>query len=222
MLFASLDPNPPPGSGFSMQGSALPGQIAYHLYGEKWAEATADELLDHLAWVFAHEAGHLFQSMELAGDAYPKAQAWIHEGGAEAFSALAMAEFGGLSPERVRRHIDGEVNECAAGLQALAGKPLAASAEAHAFRNYYTCGLVMQLAIDAEAKRDSAGARGLFDVWAQFLARVRGGEPFNQDTFLQAAADLGAVHAASFARTLASEPQSDPLQFLRAGLNDAR
>jgi predicted metalloprotease with PDZ domain len=104
----------------------------------------------------------------------------------------------------------------------LPGKPLAASAEAHAFRNYYTCGLAIQLAIDAEAKRSSAGARSLFAVWAQFLARVRGGEPFNQDTFLHTAADLGAVHAAAFAHTLASVAQRDPLPFLRAGLNEAR
>ncbi|HVZ35256.1 MAG TPA: hypothetical protein VG963_22675 [Polyangiaceae bacterium] len=214
MLFAALDPNPPQGSGFSMQGSALPGQIAFHLYGEKWAKAAPDELLDRLPWMFAHEAAHLFQSLDLAGDSYPEAQSWIHEGGAEAFAALAIAAFGGLSPEHVQGHIDGERSECAAGLRALAGKPLNASAEAHAWRNYYTCGLVMQLAIDVEAKRSSAGARGLFDVWARFLSRVHAAEPFNQDTFLQAATDLGAAQAATFARTLATVPQGDPLQFL--------
>jgi hypothetical protein len=222
MLFASLDPDPPKDSGFSMQGGGLPSQIFFHLYGEKWAEAATEQLLDALPWMFAHEAGHLFQSVESTARSYPKEQSWIHEGGAEAFAALTVVEFGGLSREHVEKRIEGAITECAAGLEALGGKPLNASAEAGAFGNYYRCGLVMQLAIDAETQGASRGARDLFDVWARFLSRVRGGEPFNQDTFLRTASDLGANRSATFARSLATTPQDDPLQFLRMGLNEAR
>lgn len=222
MLFASLDPEPPRGSEFNMQGGVLPRQVSFHLYGEKWAAAAKEKILDRLPWNFAHETGHLFQSLGSGGDVYPMDQSWIHEGGAEAFAALTISEFGGLSCGYVEERIEGAVAECAAGLKALAGRSLNASAEAGAFRNYYTCGLVIQLAIDAETKRTSAGARDLFDVWAKFLSRARSGEPINQDTFLRTASELGAVKAASFARALAIAPQDDPIQFLRAGLNDPR
>ena len=214
-LFVSLDPEPPKGSGFDMQGGALPGQIFFHLYGEQWAKGAKERLLDLLPWSFAHETAHLFQSIGASGDTYPMDQSWIHEGGAEAFAALTVLGLGVVSREHIEKRIEAALAECAAGLRALAGKPLNASAEAGAFSNYYTCGLVMQLAIHAEVGRASAGARDLFDVWAQFSSRVRGGEPWNQDTFLRTAFDLGAVEAASFARSLATMPQHNPLEFVR-------
>lgn len=105
---------------------------------------------------------------------------------------------------------------------ALGGKPLNASAKAGAFSNYYTCGLVIQLAIQAEVQRTSAGARDLFDVWARFSSRVRAGEPWDQDTFLSSASELGAAEAASFARALATTPQQAPLQFFRAAFNQGK
>jgi hypothetical protein len=221
MLFASLDPDPPKGSEFSMQGGTLEGQVFYHLYGEKWTDAATEKILDRLPWLFAHEAGHLYQSVGVRGATCPMDQSWIHEGGAEAFAALTVVEFGGLSCDHVEERTEGAVTECAAGLEALGGRPLNASAEAGAFRNYYTCGLVIQLAIDADAKRASGGTRDLFDVWAEFSSRVRRGEPMNQDTFLRTASELGAVEAASFARALATEPQHAPLQFLQTGLNES-
>jgi hypothetical protein len=222
MLFASLDPNAPKGSEFSRQGGSLPGQIFMHLYGEKWAQDAAEKLDDLLPWFFAHETAHLFQSVGSGADPYPMDQSWIHEGGADAFAALTTVELGSVSHAYIEQRIESAVSECAVGLQALAGKPLDASAQAGAFRNYYTCGLLIQLAIDAEVKRTSQGVRDLFDVWAQFLSRIRGGAPCNQDTFLAVATERGASQAASFARALASVPQRDPLGFLRSGLTEVR
>ncbi|MEO8181701.1 MAG: hypothetical protein ABI895_22950, partial [Deltaproteobacteria bacterium] len=221
-LFASLDPDPPKDSEFSWQGGALPGQVFFHLYGEKWVAGARDRLLDRLPWMFAHEAGHLFQSIESSGKTYPMDQSWIHEGAAEAFSALIIVELGGASRDHVEKRIEGALAECAVGLEAIAGKPLNASAKEGAFNNYYTCGLVIQLAIDAEIKRTSGGAHDLFDVWAQFLSHVRGGEPLNQDTFLRSASELGAAEAATFARVLATVPQGEPFDFLQTGLNGSR
>jgi len=220
MLFASLDPDAPKGSGFSSQGGGLPGQIFIHLYGEKWAENAADRLNDFLPWFFAHEAGHLFQPLGSNGDTCPMDQSWIHEGGADAFAALTIVELSGVSRDYVKQRIESAVSECAVGLEALAGRPLNASAEAGAFGNYYTCGLVIQLAIDAEVKRTSQGAQDLFDVWAHFSSRVRAGAPCDEDTFLSTASELGAAAAARFARALATVPQDDPRHFLRTGLNE--
>jgi hypothetical protein len=220
MLFASMDPDPPKDSGFSSQGGGLPGQIFIHLYGEKWADGASDQLDDFLPWTFAHEAGHLFQSLGSSSDTYSIDQSWIHEGGAEAFAALTVVEFGGVSRDYVNQRTERAVSRCAVGLEALAGKPLNFSAKAGAFDNYYSCGLVMHLAIDAELERTSSGARDLFDVWAHFASRVRGGAPYSQDTFLGTATELGAPRAASFVRTLANVPQDDPLHFLRSHFLD--
>jgi hypothetical protein len=204
MLFASLDPYPPPGSGFNHQGGTLPDQIFIHLYGEEWAENAAQALHDLLPWFFAHEAAHLFQQEGLAG-VFNTDQAWIHEGGAEALAALALLELGGVEPGYVKNRIRSASDACAAGLTALEGEPLNASAQAGAFGNYYACGLLIHLAIDAETRRASDGATGLFDVWTAYRARLESGAPAT----------------AAFAETLATTSQPDPAAFLRAGLDRA-
>ncbi|MBB5519934.1 hypothetical protein [Amphiplicatus metriothermophilus] len=220
MLFASLDPDPPPGSGFSHQGGTLPDQIFIHLYGEKWAESAAEALNDLLPWFFAHEAAHLFQQEGLAG-VFNTDQAWIHEGGAEALAALALVELGAVEPGYVKDRIRSAFDACAAGLTALEGEPLNASARAGAFGNYYACGLLIHLAIDAETRRAGDGASDLFDVWTAYRERLKSGAPANQETFLSVARETGAPFAAAFAESLATTPQPDPAAFLRAGLGGA-
>lgn len=220
MLFASLDPYPPEGSGFNSQGGTLPNQIFIHLYGEKWAEGAGEKLKGRLPWFFAHEAAHLFQRTRESGD-WNMDQSWIHEGGADALAALAVTDLEAVSPDYVQTRIGEALGVCASGLKKLSGKPLNASAEQGAFENYYACGLLMQLAIDAETKAASAGEKSLYDVWALFLDRVLSGAEWEQEVFLGAASDLGATGAADFAREIANEPLADPAAFLRAGLEKA-
>lgn len=217
MLFASLDPYPPSGSGFSHQGGTLPGQVFVHLYGEDWARATEQQVGGHLPWFFAHEAAHLFQHAGEGRATYSMEQSWIHEGGADAFAALSVARFGDTR-EYVEKRVGKAVGQCAKGLRALGGRPLNASAAAGAFDNYYQCGLLMQLAIDAEVRRASAGKRDLFDVWADFLGRVRAGATWQQDEFLAAARRAGAAGSVEFSLALATQPQPDPEPYLRAQL----
>jgi hypothetical protein len=214
MLFASLDPYPPSGSGFNSQGGVLPDQIFIHLYGERWAEAAAAHLDGFLPWFFAHEAAHLFQTAGLDAP-YNTDQSWIHEGGADAFAALTIVELGGVAPAHIEGRIDAALRKCAAGLAALDGRPLNASAAAGAFGNYYDCGLLIHLAIDAEVRRASAGERDLMTVWASFLTQVRAGAPWDQKTFLRVAREAGAPNAVVAALALAEEPQRDPEDFLR-------
>lgn len=216
MLFASLDPQPPSGSGFNHQGGTLPGQVFMHLYGEDWARATEQQVGGYLPWFFAHEAAHLFQHTDGAAG-YHMQQAWIHEGGADAFAALSVARLGGTR-DYVDRRVGKAVAACAKGLAGLGGRPLNASAEAGAFDNYYQCGLLMQLAIDGEVRRASRGRRDLFDVWADFLGRVRAGAAWDQDEFLAAARRAGASGSAEFCRALATQAQPDPAAYLRAQL----
>ncbi|MGH9869675.1 MAG: hypothetical protein ACREAA_16110 [Candidatus Polarisedimenticolia bacterium] len=220
MLFASLDPHPPKGSGYNSQGGTLPNQIFIHLYGEKWAKGAGEQVGGRLPWFFAHEAAHLFQSAGVADD-YTMEQSWIHEGGADAFAALTIAKLGGASDEYVNGRIKRALDECGSGLKTLDGKPLNASGETGAFENYYACGLLMQLAIDAELRRASEGKQDLFDLWSAYLGRLRAGAPTNQDTFLGVAGEMGARGAAAFARALATVPQRDPKAFIRSELAKA-
>lgn len=217
MLFASLDPHAPSDGGLHVQGGVLPGQVFMHLSSGDWSPATEQKVVGFLPWFFAHEAAHLFQHAgEGRGDAYTQ-QAWIHEGGADAFAALSVARLGGTR-EYVEQRVDKAVGHCATGLRELGGRPLNASAEAGAFDNYYQCGLLMHLAVDAEVRRASRGKRDLFDVWADFLGRVRSGAPWDQDEFLAAARRAGASGSADFCIALASQPQPDPERYLRAQL----
>lgn len=220
MLFASLDPNPPKGSGHSNQGGTLPQQIFMHLYGEEWSKNVAPKLDGFFAWFFAHEAAHLFQAVEGVA-AYHTDQSWIHEGAAEAFAALTITRLGIATHDYVRGRVEEAVSQCAGGLEALGERPLNASAEAGAFANYYACGLLVHLAIDSEVRRTSKGARDLFDVWALFLSRAKDGAKWDQQTFLGAATEVGAERSSQLALALATSPQSEVERFLRAGLREA-
>jgi hypothetical protein len=220
MLFASLDPHAPSGSGLHVQGGVLPGQVFMHLSSGNWSPATEQKVVGFLPWFFAHEAAHLFQHAGDGRAAHDPQQSWIHEGGADAFAALSVARFGGTR-EYVEQRVNQAVGLCAKGLRELDDRPLNASAEAGAFDNYYQCGLLMQLAVDAEVRRASRGKRDLFDVWADFLGRVRAGAPWNQDEFVAAARRAGATGSAEFCLALATRPQPDPEKYLRAQLRRA-
>ena len=154
MLFASLDPHAPSDSGLHVQGGVLPGQVFMHLYSGDWSQNTEQKVVGFLPWFFAHEAAHLFQYAGEGRGGNHTQQAWIHEGGADAFAALSVARLGGTR-EYVAQRVDQAVGHCATGLRGLGDRPLNASAEAGAFDNYYQCGLLMHLAVDAEVRRAS-------------------------------------------------------------------
>ena len=116
MLFASLDPNAPKGSGYSSQGGTLPNQIFIHLYGEQWAHNASEKLAGFLPWFFAHEVGHLFQNARSGYAGYEMEQSWIHEGGADALAALTIARFGGANESYVTERILRAERDCADGL----------------------------------------------------------------------------------------------------------
>lgn len=217
-LFASLDPVSPTGSGFSAQGGTLPGQVFMHLYGEKWASESAHRSPDQLPFFFAHEAAHLYQRTGRDNVEVDNGQSWIHEGGADAFAILTMATFTGVDNQLIETRFDRAVDDCIAGLRALNGLALNASYEAGSFDNYYNCGLVMNLVVDAAVIAASDGEQDLFDVWKIFISRVNAGNPWNQNVFLHVVEELGAVGAAEFVRALASESQRDPESFLRSTL----
>lgn len=179
-------------NGYETRGSALPDQVSIHLAGRNWGDRRRGVEPGFLPWYLAHEAAHLHQRIEDRPNAVDfMGEGWIHEGGAEALAALAVAA---VRPD-LRHYVDARIAEaaedCDEGLRSL-GAPLNASIDRGAADNYYVCGLVMQIAIDRDVRAASAGARDLFDVWSTFLHATRRGDSWSEATFLRAARIQGA------------------------------
>ncbi len=217
MLFASLDRFPRPDSGLSYQGGTLPGQVFLHFYGSDWPKPEAAAKADFVPWFFAHETAHFFHGARAGGLNASDDEAWIHEGGAEAFAALAVRHLG--NPAYVEKRVGQAADRCAAGLSALGDKPLDASARAGALGNYYDCGLLLQLAIDADVRRASGGRETLVAVWTDFLDKARAGTPWTGAAFLAAARRHGMLAAtAALVADLTEKPQHLSPADLRARL----
>jgi hypothetical protein len=188
MLFASYDVSPSNGR-WGRQGGTLPGQVFTHFYGDPWPAMIDDPALPgDLAWFFAHEAGHLYQHDAWADGAV---NAWIHEGGAEAFAALAMRADG--AGDVVDTKIASAQAACA---EAAAQAALRDAIEAGRFDAAYSCGLLISLAIDMEVREAAPGSDGLYTVWRNFIALGEG--QYTEDGFL-------AVVAASAGQAFADE-----------------
>lgn len=218
-LYVSLDPQPPARTGLSSQGGTLPGQVFIHLYGDDWRKPIVPGEVLWLDWFFAHEAAHFFQRAGTNDIIGPDSEGWIHEGGADAMAALVMR---GRS-DTLRLYVDRRIAEarkaCAEG---LAGVALNKASRAGKFDLHYKCGMLIALAIDADVRRASSGARGLHDVNRRFFATVRAGTPWNGRSFLEAARRSG-VSAPTLAAITAitSRKLDDPARQIDAMLQQA-
>lgn len=186
----------PEGLGFESRGAALNHQISIHLIGGGWRAHLSPER-GFLPWYFAHEIAHTRQDVEdrPITDAFMR-DAWVQEGGAEALAALAVrAVDPGLSGY-VEARIARAVDDCANAMSAPAATRPDPS---------YACGLAVQMAIDADLRRQTDGARTLVDVWRLFLVRTARGAPWTAGEFLRCARAVGASEeAASLAAAVGS------------------
>lgn len=215
VLFASYDEGDSP-ERIHAKGGTLRGQVFMHLYGPAWKDPAENAFVsDWVAWFFAHEAAHLYQR---GADKWQnQGEAWIHEGGAEAFAALLTQATGDV--DYVEQRVNESYTDCIHGMAHLDGAALNKAAAYGVFDNYYACGLLLHLALDASLKRTSDGEKGLFDIWRAFLARLDAGESWTQETFLAAAADAGAPQETiDFLNAVAEEPQTDFHAFMSDGL----
>lgn len=218
-LYVSLDPRPPARTGLSSQGGTLPGQVFIHLYGDGWRKPIVLSEVLWLDWFFAHEAAHFFQRAGTNDIIGPDSEGWIHEGGADAMAALVMR---GRS-DTLRQYVDRRIAEarktCAEGLASVA---LNKASRAGKFDLHYQCGMLIALAIDADIRRGSAGARSLHDVNRSFFATVRAGTPWNGRSFLEAARRSG-VSAPTLAAitTITRQKLTDPARQIDTMLKQA-
>ena len=214
MMFASRDTKHP-GHGYGAQGGILPGQVFIHFYGQPPEPADPRAAAEELRGFFAHEAGHLYQRYE---DGQSEADAWLHEGGAEAFSLLALEQLGLADAKYRHARIAEALQQCASGAKNLV---LRESAAKGVFDNYYRCGLLMQLAVDGAARRQSAGSCDLFCVWRVFLDRVDAGADWSAETFYATVDELAGKTTGRFLREAAMQPHADPRAFFAEGLDAA-
>lgn len=199
MLFASYDLGHP--NGYGRQGGTLPGQVFVHFYGSVWPERMASPgFAEDLAWHFAHEAAHLYQHQIYVEG---KAGAWIHEGGAEAFAALALRATG--QTQAANAIAAAAVEKCASRLQ---GRSIHAALDAGEHEVAYACGLQANLALDAEIRRIAPASDGLYSVWTAYRKRVEGRAATEED-FMAAVASLGGEATAARLRAMVASSTPD-------------
>jgi len=202
MLFAAVDrytePDGNPSSNsYSNQGGVLPGQVFMHMSGDGWLESEevrGGQIVGFLSWFFAHEAGHLYQHG--TGQQFQLDVAWIHEGAADAFAALALQELDAAPADYITLRKQQAVDNCLLG---LADGDLRGALERGAFNLYYECGMVMQLAADRAIKERSGGADDLFTLWNTYLTRVKDGAPWTEETFLPLIGEMAGEEVEAFA-----------------------
>lgn len=200
MLFASYDIRDQ--GGWGRQGGTLTGQVFVHFYGAAWPQEMAKPgFAGDLAWHFAHEAGHLFQNQIYVGD---DDASWIHEGGAEAFAAIAMRAQGQRA--EADAHIAASAITCH---DKLAGRSIRAALTAGEYEVAYACGLQINLGLDAELRRVAPTSDGLFSVWREYRARVADRSPTTED-FYAAIARVGNPAIAAFVRESVDAPAAPP------------
>lgn len=212
-LFISYDLSHP-SKGYGQQGGVLEGQVFVHFYGAKLQEklASADFGRD-VAWLLAHEAGHVYQRQIFA----EKQAWWIHEGSAESFAAIAMRGNDASRTADVESRIENAGKECSANLQ---GKNLHEASNESGEKAPYSCGLILNLAIDA-AVRNAGTADGLFAVWRNYIARIERGSAPGETAYFAALEEVSNAGLADAVRRIV-EVQGADLASVGRSASDSR
>jgi hypothetical protein len=187
MLFVSYDVSHP--KGWGRQGGVLPGQVFVHFYGSKWpAEMEKPGFPDDLAWHFAHEAAHLYQG----STSTESGDAWITEGGAEAFAAMALRADASAYVQSNQEEALGKCREL------LKGRSVRDAIAAGTYDAAYSCGMLINLAIDSKI-RLATKHDGLYAVWRNYLKRASSkASVVSTAAYLEAVSDVGGAGIAEW------------------------
>lgn len=195
MLFVSYDASHPKGRG--TQGGVLPNQVFIHFYGAKWPEEMEKPgFPNEIAWHFAHEAAHLYHrriGTESGDD-------WITEGSAEAFAAMALRANTGAYVQSREEKARGKCREL------LNGRSVHETIAAGTFDAAYSCGLLINLAIDSKI-RTATKHDGLYAVWRTYLSRAPKNEnAVSTAAYLKAVSEVGNAEIAQWVKKAAADP----------------
>lgn len=187
MLFVSYDVSHP--KGWGRQGGVLPGQVFVHFYGSKWpAEMEKPDFPNELAWHLAHEAAHLYQG----STSTESGDEWITEGAAEAFAAMAFRDDASAYVQSAEEEALGKCRDF------LKGRSVRDAIAARTFDVAYTCGMLINLAIDSKV-RLATKHDGLYAVWRNYLRRASSsGSVVSRAAYLEAVSDVGGADIAEW------------------------
>jgi hypothetical protein len=194
MLFVSYDASHP--KGWGRQGGVLPAQVFIHFYGSKWpAEMEKPDFSNDLAWHFAHEAAHLYQrhTSTTPGDD------WITEGSAEAFAAMALRTDAAAYVKSAEEKARAQCREF------LKGRSVHDAIAAGAFDAAYSCGMLINLAIDSRI-RLATKHDGICAVWRNYLRRpANNGSVVSTAAYLEAVSEVGDADIAAWVQKAVAE-----------------
>jgi hypothetical protein len=182
-------------AGLGRRDGVLPGQAFVHFYGARWsAEMSKPDFGPGLTWFLTREVVRVLQRNLYIPD---EVGAWIHEGGAEAFAAMAVRQTSG-GGAYVDRQIEAARMKCSTE---RGGRSIREALGAGVFDVSRSCGLLLNLAIDAAVRRSNPAADGLYTVWRDYMERNAAKRPLTEDDFLASISRIGgeplasAVHA---------------------------
>ncbi len=165
-------------SRFSMRhsGSVVGNHVLLSLYGASW-ERRGPGTLDQYRKLLAHEAFHLWNA-NLFHNSHRTGTRWLHEGSADEFSILALAELGLLSSRELRQLRTEALNRCLIG---LTGATIPESDYAAHIRNHYDCGSVVQSLLGYQLERQGSD---LWTFWSSlFDVAGKNNRFYNPETF---------------------------------------
>lgn len=151
--------------GTSVQGGVLPNQIFIHWNRNNLEKQVGNErFINDLLWTFAHEAGHFYQQF---GDlALETNDSWIHEGHAEMLAFNSIKYLYPKSKEFLNSKQEELIQQCAVG---LGETTLNDAAAASMFSLYYSCGFVIQQAIENAHNNTEHSA---YAMWNSFRDKI--------------------------------------------------
>jgi hypothetical protein len=195
MVFASYDASHTHGWGREGGAPAGCGQIFTHFYGKGWPDEMAKpDFINALAWHFAHEAAHLYQRLQVNDR-----DAWVHEGGAEAFAATALRASDDAEAAYVVSRVETAATDCS---KKLGDRTMRAALDAGDVGVGYSCGLVLNMAIDVAVRRASPATDGLYAIWRDLIARAAGKAEISEGEFLESVAHVGGSRLAESVQRL--------------------
>lgn len=151
-------------TGYSSGGGTLPGLIQLGVEGRAW-ESESTSALEQLLHFLAHESAHVWNG-EIA-HYEGTADAWMHEGSADAFAQRALRRLEVIGEARFLEYQTDALNDCRRGLTVTTLRESAARGQP---RLAYTCGNLIALLTERSLQAQGAD---LFDFWRLLIARAR-------------------------------------------------
>lgn len=157
-------------------GGTLDGLVQLTINGKRWNEEN-NKQFNTLFHFLAHEAAHFWNGQMFSFT--DQTEAWMHEGGADAFANFAMLEFGLIDNVQMMQQFEDAANSCVLNKGA---ESLQQSAKLWRYRNYYSCGAVMALASHV-AIQAKAADKSVFDLWQGMFNASTANKTYSQQDY---------------------------------------